>query len=99
MDKAIKVQRKRFQKEAITYNSQMNGTLVEKYCVLGRKEKELLKTYFETRKMSARGYHRILKVARTIADLAQSETITEIHLLEALSYRNCLNSRESGDEE
>lgn len=99
VDKAIKVQRKRFQKEAITYNSQMNGTLVEKYCVLGRKEKELLKTYFETRKMSARGYHRILKVARTIADLAQSETITEIHLLEALSYRNCLNSRESGDEE
>ena len=73
--------------------------MVEKYCALGTTERELLKNYFEKRKMSARSYHRILKVARTIADLSQSESIMELHLMEALSYRNCLNQRERGDSE
>lgn len=99
VNKAILVQRKRFEKENILYNSQMNGKMVEKYCALGTMERELLKNYFEKRKMSARSYHRILKVARTIADLSQSESIMELHLMEALSYRNCLNQRERGDSE
>ncbi|MBQ4522750.1 MAG: YifB family Mg chelatase-like AAA ATPase [Lachnospiraceae bacterium] len=94
VEQAIEVQRERYKSETIFYNSQMNGKMVEKYCNLEKTEKELLKSYFEKRKMSVRSYHRVLKVARTIADLSKSEDIKEIHLLEALSYRNCLNQRE-----
>lgn len=97
VEQAMELQRERYKNEAILYNSQMNGKMVEKYCVLENSEKELLKNYFEKRKMSVRSYHRVLKVARTIADLSKSENIEKIHLLEALSYRNCLNQREGGE--
>lgn len=96
VEQAVEFQRNRYKEEAISFNSQMNGKMVEKYCVLGNTEKELLKNYFDKKKMSARSYHRVLKVARTIADLSKSETITQIHLLEALSYRNSLNHEEGG---
>ena len=46
-----------------------------------------MKLIFEQMKLSARGYHRVLRVARTIADLAESEKIEEIHVAEALMYR------------
>ncbi|MDH5230274.1 MAG: YifB family Mg chelatase-like AAA ATPase [Gammaproteobacteria bacterium] len=61
---------------------------LEKYCVLSAKDNDLLETAMERLRLSARAYHRILKLARTCADLAHKDNIETDHLLEALSYRN-----------
>ncbi|MBK8452893.1 MAG: YifB family Mg chelatase-like AAA ATPase [Thiofilum sp.] len=68
-------------------NHQLAGKALDNYCALSDKDKQLLSSAMERFKLSARAYHRILKVARTIADLAQSEGIKTTHLSEALSYR------------
>ena len=84
---AQEIQAKRFEGTSYQFNSQLQGTDVKKYCPLGVKEEELLKSVFHSMGLSARAYHRILKVARTIADLNHSEKIQEIHLTEAVCYR------------
>ena len=61
---------------------------MEQYCQLRDEEEKLLERAFEEKHLSARGYHKILKVARTIADLDGSEQINKIHLCEAISYRD-----------
>ena len=60
---------------------------VEEFCILGRKEKQLMELAYSKLKLSARTYHRVLKVARTIADLEGSQSIQEKHISEALAYR------------
>lgn len=69
-------------------NAELQGIELEKICELNIAEKELLQNVIKKMKLSARSYHRILKVARTIADLAGSLTIARNHLLEAVSFRN-----------
>jgi len=61
---------------------------VERYCQLREEEEALLERAFKEKHLSARGYHKILKVARTIADLEGSKQINKIHLCEAISYRD-----------
>jgi len=85
---AREIQRKRFKNEAIALNSQMQPLHVKKYCYLDEDSEMLLKTAFNKLDMSARAYDRILKVARTIADLDKSEKIKTQHLAEALQYRS-----------
>lgn len=68
-------------------NNALAGREVDQFCALGQREQNLLSHAMEQFKLSARAYHRILKVARTIADLSESETINSVHLSEALSYR------------
>jgi magnesium chelatase family protein len=68
-------------------NNALSGREVDQQCILAEKDQKLLNHAMERFKLSARAYHRILKVARTIADLAESETIRTAHLTEALSYR------------
>jgi magnesium chelatase family protein len=80
-------QKARFAGEKIRFNGDMCAGDVEKYCVLGDREKHFMEKVYGAMHLSARGYHRILKVARTIADLAGSEQIQEIHLAEAVCYR------------
>ena len=80
-------QKKRFQNSGYSFNSEMSGSDIEKYCVLGECERKLLETAYKKMGLSARSYHRVLKVARTIADLAGKEQIGVEHLSEALSYR------------
>ena len=84
---AQKIQLERYKDDGIYFNSQLSSSLIEKYCVLGEKEKMLLKGAFDRLNLSARAYHKILKVARTIADLDGSENITSVHIAEAIQYR------------
>jgi len=69
-------------------NTQINHKQVRKFCVLGREENELLKMAMTELNFSARAFDKILKVSRTIADLAASEQIKTEHLAEVIQYRN-----------
>ena len=80
-------QAERFQGTGIFFNSRMSGKDVKKYCVIQPEEEGFLKKVFEQKGLSARSYHRILKVARTIADLKGNETISRADLAEAVSFR------------
>jgi len=66
----------------------MSHKQVRKFCVLDREESELIKMAMTELNFSARAYDKILKVARTIADLAECEAIRQEHLSEAIQYRN-----------
>ena len=86
---ARQIQRERFKNVTGIYsNSQMTTAMVDEFCALEKGEKALLKTAFETLGLSARAHNRILKVARTIADLAEVKTIRAEHLAEAIQYRS-----------
>lgn len=84
---AHKIQLKRYENEGIFFNAQLNASQIETYCKLGTAEKDLLKKAFDRMDLSARAYHKILKVARTAADLDKSQDITVRHLAEVLQYR------------
>jgi len=80
-------QQKRFAGESIYFNAKMPASMIEKHCKLGGTAADLLKQVFDTMSLSARAYHKILKIARSIADLADSADIKEAHVAEAISYR------------
>lgn len=88
VEKAREIQLERYKKTKYLFNSQLNGSSIKKYCSLTPSSKQLMNLAFDRMKLSARGYSRILKVARTIADLDDSDVICENHLAEALQYRN-----------
>jgi len=86
---AREVQAKRFNKITGVYsNAMMPSQMVKKICEISKAGKSLLKTAMEKLGLSARAYDRILKVSRTIADLADSEEIKVEHLAEAIQYRS-----------
>ena len=87
--KAREIQSNRFKKiENIHYNAQMNVKQIRTFCKLSEESKSLLKNAMEKLNLSARAYDRILKVARTIADLANSTEILPDHIAEAIQYRS-----------
>ncbi|HPY67828.1 MAG TPA: YifB family Mg chelatase-like AAA ATPase [Bacteroidales bacterium] len=87
--KARAIQTKRFAGiNGIYSNAQMTPSMQRRYCQLDEAGGRLLRRAMELRGLSARAYDRILKVARTIADLAESENITTEHISEAINYRN-----------
>ena len=88
INKARAIQREKLKDEGIKCNAQMNHKQVRKFCVLGNEENELLKMAMAELQFSARGYDKILKVSRTIADLAGCENINTEHLSEAIQYRS-----------
>ena len=88
VDKAREMQIKRYAGSNVYTNAKMTSKMINEYCMLDEESEMLMKMAFERFKISARGYTRILKVARTIADLDGSENILSKHLTEALAYRN-----------
>jgi magnesium chelatase family protein len=86
--KARNIQLKRFQTEGIFANSHMNHRQIKKYCAVTPEAQDLLKAAIEELGFSARAYDKILKVARTIADLDRSEDIQAEHVSEAIQYRS-----------
>lgn len=77
----------RFAGSGYRFNADMSASDVERFCVLGQEERKYVEEIFKRLHLSARAYHRMLKVARTIADLSGEENITTEHLLEAACYR------------
>ena len=85
--KAREIQEKRFAGTDLRFNSEMSPKDIQKHCKLGIREENYLEEAFCRMELSARAYHKVLRVARTIADIDGSENIQQIHLCEALSYR------------
>lgn len=85
---AFEIQKKRFKDRQISFNSEMDIEEIKAFCPLGEKEEELLRDSYKTLNLSARGYHRILRCARTIADMDHSDRINKVHLSEAIGYRS-----------
>ncbi|MFR5875448.1 MAG: YifB family Mg chelatase-like AAA ATPase [Eubacterium sp.] len=88
VNKARSIQNKRFKGTGITCNANMTPRATREYCILTDDANELLKSSFESMGLSARAYDKILRIARTIADLEASEKIEFIHIAEAIQYRS-----------
>ncbi|MDD2958906.1 MAG: YifB family Mg chelatase-like AAA ATPase [Lachnospiraceae bacterium] len=86
--KAQKIQQKRYAGTEVKFNAGLKTSEIKKYCYLGKTEESLMKETFEKLQLSGRAYHRILKVARTIADLDEKDQIGVLHLKEAICYRS-----------
>lgn len=86
--RARKIQAQRYKNDGILTNSELTTKLIKKYCVLSDKCTEILKFAAQKYNLSGRKYNRILKLARTIADLDNSENITELHISQALQYKS-----------
>ncbi|MBQ5798868.1 MAG: YifB family Mg chelatase-like AAA ATPase, partial [Clostridia bacterium] len=88
VDKAREIQNARYKGTGITCNARLTPAMLEKFCVLSPDAENALKTVFDKMGMSGRAYDRILKVARTIADLDNSATIETAHILQAIQFRS-----------
>lgn len=90
------IQTKRYAGTGILFNAQLTNRMMNEYCVLNGAAESLMKKAFSSLKLSARAYTRLLKVSRTIADLAHSDEIKAEHIAEAIQYRS-LESKYWGD--
>lgn len=88
VNKAREIQTERYKNSETTCNARISDEEFEEYCAVTKEASKLLESAFETMGLSARAYNRILKVARTIADLDGSETIDLQHVAEAVAYRS-----------
>ncbi len=86
VESARERQRVRFEGTDIASNADMRPAQVRKYCALDDPCQALMKTAMRQLQLTARAYHRVLKLSRTVADLAGAEDITQVHLAEALQY-------------
>lgn len=87
VERVHEIQRIRYEGEKVHYNGELNSRQIEQYCPLSPSAEKVIRIAFKAIACSARSYHRIMKVARTIADLDESEIIEEKHMKEALFYR------------
>ena len=87
VERARNIQRRRYGEASLLLNAHLSPTGIKEYCLLQKEGQELLKMAFEKLGLSFRAYHKILKIARTIADLEDKGEITTQHIAEALQYR------------
>lgn len=88
VESARKIQAKRYEGQKTYFNSSMRKAEIEEFCKLKKSDRDFLRQIYETQKLSARGYEKLLKISRTIADLAGSEQIQKEHLAEAAGLRS-----------
>lgn len=88
VDRARRIAVERYKEHGVGSNAELNATLTKKYCVCDEGAMKLLEEAFKNLDLSARGYDRILRLSRTIADLEESERISEDHVLEAIQLRS-----------
>jgi len=91
VEAARRHQRNRVEGTDIASNADMRPAQIRKHCALDDACQGLMKTAMRQLRLMARAYHRVLKLSRTIADLAGADGITQVHLAEALQYRPKLN--------
>lgn len=91
VNKARKLQLKRYKNENIFSNSDLTPNLIEKYCKIDKDSENLIKSSFERLNLSMRGYYKILKLARTIADLSGVTNIEKSHIIEAIQFKSDSN--------
>ena len=89
---AKEIQRERFKNTNIKNNSEIKSSEIDIFCPLGKEETKIVSQIFNKNKMSNRSYIKLIKTARTIADLEQSKNINKNHILEAFSYRKVYNT-------
>lgn len=87
VNRARNIQLKRFEKVSLYSNTQMNPKHIRKFCQVDKEAEELLRSAISELRLSARAYHKVLKISRTIADLEEKERINSSHISEALQYR------------
>jgi magnesium chelatase family protein len=87
VEQARNIQNKRYNAEDISLNNELNGPLTEKYCIISPESQTLIEDFIKKFGLSMRGYNKVLKVARTIADMENAPNIEKHHVAEALSYR------------
>lgn len=92
IENARQIQKLRYQKDGINCNADMNASLIRKYCRLNTSTRSLLEQVYNRYHLSARAYNKILKIARTIADLNNNSNVHEEDIFEAIQYRRFLNS-------
>lgn len=92
VEEARQIQLLRFKNEKIHCNSEMKEKHIKKFCSINENSNKVLEVAFNKFNLSTRGYSRILKVARTLADLEQCANIEENHIIEALQYRRFINN-------
>lgn len=83
-----KIQQERYQQENFRFNSQIPSALIKKYCELTEKQENYMEQVYKDLNLTARSYHKILKVARTLADMDAEEKMEDRHLHEAICYRS-----------
>ncbi len=88
VDKARTIQNERYKNVGIHSNAELNSELIKKYCKLDKESNEILKKAFEKLGFSARAHDKVIKLARTIADLDNEKNILSKHIAEAIQYRN-----------
>ena len=88
VNRARRIQTERYKGTPVTCNARLTPAMLKKYCVTDSAASEYLKLSFDRLGMSARAYDRILKVSRTVADLAGSEIIKKEHIFSAISFRS-----------
>jgi len=87
VQQACYIQRERFKDRSYNFNSEMSADDIKRYCELSEKDSTMLGKIYKAYNLSSRSLHKMLKVARTIADMAGSDSIKEEHILEAVGYR------------
>ena len=93
VNKARSIQHKRYKNSKIRCNAHISSKQIEETCRLSTECEKLMRNAFDTLSMTARSYDRIIRVARTIADLEAAETIAPVHLAEAIQYRESIRKR------
>ena len=91
VERVRKIQLERFKNESIKFNSQMNNEQVKKYAKMDSEAAKFLGQVFEKKKLSARSYYKIIKVARTISDIEGKEFIDKTSIAEAVGLRGNIN--------